>query len=271
VVDHDPRLAWFPVDCAGTLHPGTVSYLGGHFDGALVVACPPQNCVHRLGAALTDARLLDDRRPAIPGRIARLPVRLIHGSAADWRRILAALQELRGTALPNRNGRGAVARRGTVAVAFSVLLLTLVATGSRWPQGAEADHAVLRLGWRLAGQARERCRDLTAAELAARPVHMRQPRECVSEPLAYELRATVDGAVVAQTRVRPGGLRGDRPLMVEEDVVVRTGARPVTVTFTPEGDAPGASVLEFAGTVAFERGRVVLITHDGARLVARRR
>ena len=38
----------------------------------------------------------------------------------------------------------------------SALLLGGLALGSRWPQGAEADHALLRLGWRLAGQVKER-------------------------------------------------------------------------------------------------------------------
>jgi hypothetical protein len=152
---------------------------------------------------------------------------------------------------------------------FSAVLLAPVAAGSRWPQGADADHGVLRLGWRLAGQARERCRELTAEELAARPAHMRLPRECVSEPLAYDLTATVDGSVVARRRVRPAGLRGDRPLSVEEDLVVRPGEHAVTVTFAPEAAVAGAARLAFAGTVRLDPGRVVLITQEGDGLVAR--
>jgi hypothetical protein len=98
---------------------------------------------------------------------------------------------------------------------------------------------------------------------------MRQSRECVSEALAYDLTAAVDGQVLVRKRVRPPGMRGDRPLSVEEDLDVRPGARAVTVRFIPEDSASGAKVLTFDGTVQFERGRVVLVTNDGERLAAR--
>jgi ferredoxin len=264
----DGGLAWFPVDCAGTLHPGTVSYLAGHFDRTLIVACPPQNCVHRHGASLADARILGERRPAIPGRLARLPVQVLHASLGEWDRIVSAIDGAsRGVASPPSDRL--VARRRAGAVAVSAALLSLVALGSRWPQGAVPDHAVLRLGWRLAGQVRERCRDLTADEQAARPVHMRRSRECVTEVLTYDLTAAVDGQVIARKRVRPPGLRGDRPLSVEEEFDIRPGEHTVTVTFSPERSESGGKVLAFDGPLRFERGRVVLISHDGDRLLAR--
>lgn len=265
---NDRSLAWFPVDCAGTLHPGTVSYLGGHFGGTLIVTCPPQNCLHRHGVSLADARILGERRPAVPGRIAGLPVRVLHASLAEWDRIVSALGSVRRESGAAPSERPAAGRRA-VAVAVSAALLALVALGSRWPQGAVPDHAVLRLGWRLAGQVRERCRDLTAEELAARPVHMRRPRECVTEVLTYDLTATVDGQTIARKRVRSPGLRGDRPLSVEEEFDIRPGEHVVTVTFSPESAESGGKVLAFDGPVRFERGRVVLITHDGDRLLAR--
>ena len=262
-------LAWFPVDCAGTLHPGTVSYLGGHFCGTLVLACPPQNCVHRRGAILADARILGERRPAITGRIANLPVRLLSASATELGSVVSALDALGAVAESPASDRGYSRRRCVAAVAFSAGLLALVAGGSRRPQGADADDAVLRLGWRMVGQARERCRDLTPDELAARPVHMRRSRECVREALAYNLTAAVDGVVVARKRVHASGLRGDRPLSVEEELRIRPGRRDVTVAFGPEDGDTGGKVLTFEGEVQFERGRVVLITHDGNRLLAR--
>ena len=149
------------------------------------------------------------------------------------------------------------------------MLLALVAAGSRWPQGADADHAVLRLGWRLAGQVHERCRDLTPEELSARPVHMRQARECVRTALAYDLTTSVDGQVIARKHVRPAGLRADRPLSVEEEFAVHPGEHALNVTFRPETPESGATELVFDGTVRFERGRVVLITQDAGHLRAR--
>ena len=270
MVADDPGLALFTVECAGTLHPGTVSYVGSHFGATLIIACPPRNCIHRLGASLADARILEDRAPAVAGRIARLPVQLLHASVSEWDRVLTALDALRGKPAAASSTRPAMSwRRRAFAAGFSAALLGLVAVGSRWPLGTDADHAVLRLGWRLAGQARERCRELSPEEIAARPVHMRQSRECVSEALAYDLTAAVDGQVLVRKRVRPPGMRGDRPLSVEEDLDVRPGARAVTVRFIPEDPASGARVLAFDGTVQFERGRVVLVTNDGERLGAR--
>jgi ferredoxin len=240
----DPAMARFEVDCAGTLHPGTVSYLGRHFADTQVVTCPPQSCLYREGSTLAGARIVGERAPAVAGQIARLPVRVLHGVAAPRPRWLAA-------------------------VALSVLLLALVALASGWPQGADADHAVLRLGWRLAGQVRERCRELTAEELAARPVHMRRPRECVSEVLTYDLTAAVDGRVVSHQRVKSPGLRADRPLSVEEDLRIVPGEHTVEVTFAPAEAVSGGKTLAFEDRIRFAPGRVVLITHDNGRLTAR--
>ena len=240
----DPATVRFEVDCTGTLHPGTVSYLGRHFADTQVVTCPPQNCLYREGSTLAGARIVGERAPAVAGQIARLPVRVLHDLPAPRPRWLAA-------------------------GALSVLLLALVALASGWPQGADADHAVLRLGWRLAGQVRERCRDLTAEELAARPVHMRRPRECVSEVLTYDLTAAVDGRVVRRKRVKSPGLRADRPLSVEEDIEIVPGEHTVTVTFAPAEPGSGGKTLAFEKRIRFVPARVVLITHDDGRLTAR--
>jgi ferredoxin len=240
----DAAVARFDVECAGTLHPGTIAYLGRHFADTQVVTCPPQNCLSREGSTLAVARIVGERAPAVAGQIARLPVRVIFHA---------------GTAGP----------RWLAAVALSLLLLALVALASGWPQGADADHAVLRLAWRLAGQVRERCRDLTAEELAARPVHMRRPRECVSEVLTYDLTAAVDGRVVSHKRVKSPGLRGDRPLSVEEDLKIAPGEHAVTVTFAPAEAGTGGKTLTFEDRIRFAPARVVLLTYDNRRLTVR--
>jgi ferredoxin len=258
-----PAAALFEVPCCGTLHPGTVSYLATHFGGVAVLSCPPQNCAHREGAVLADARILLERRPAVPGRIGGQRVAVLHGGLGEWPRLAARLAAFAA-------GDGAVAprpsrARAARALGFSAVVLALLALGSRAPQGTDAEHAVLRLGWRLAGQVRETCRDLTAEELARRPVHMRAPRECSAEALAYTLEAVVDGRVVAAKSVRAPGLRADRPLTVEDELRVAPGEHDVAVTFAPEHAAEGGRALRLARRVRFERGRVVLVTiEDGA-------
>jgi len=262
----DPAATLFEVDCAGSLHPGTVSYLGRRFAGTLILACPSQNCVYREGTTLAEARIVREQRPAVAGQIGRLPVRVLQAAMGEWANVTTAIDALsRSAALaeaPRRPG-------WAVAAALSACLLALVGAASRWPQGADADHAVLRLGWRLAGQVRERCRDLTAEEQAARPVHMRRARECVSEVLAYDLIASVDGREVARHRVKSAGLRGDRPLSVEEDLKVAPGEHAVAVTFTPAESGDAGRPLTFDGRVRFSPARIVLITYENGRLTAR--
>jgi ferredoxin len=262
----DHATTCFEVDCAGSLHPGTVAYLGRHFADTVVVTCPPQNCLYREGTMLADARIVGERRPAVPGQIDRLPVRLLQASMGEWALVAASMDGLRHSPASGAVARGA---RWLAAMALSVILLALVAAGSRWPQGVDADHALLRLGWRLVGQVRERCRDLTAEELAARPVHMRRPRECVSEVLTYDLTAAVDGRVLTRKRVKSPGLRADRPLSVEEDLEVAPGEHTVTVTFIPEDPGSGGKALTFEDRVRFAPARVVLVTYENGRLTAR--
>jgi ferredoxin len=268
--ERNHSMAQFEVDCVGTLHPGTVSYLGSHFGTTVVLGCPAQNCVHREGALLADARILGERNPAIPGRIARLPVRVYHYSMGEWPALAAVLDGLPSTSAPPRSGALGRGLRAVLAVGgMSALLLGGLALASRWPQGVEPDHALLRLGWRLAGQVRERCRDLPPEELARRPVHMRVPRECVSEVLPYNLKAVVDGRIVAEKTVRSPGLRADRPLSVEEDLRVVPGDHHVRVTFTPHDAGGPGKALSLEREVRFDRGHVVLITYDNENLVAR--
>jgi ferredoxin len=270
----DRAAALVEVDCAGSLHPGTVAYLARHFAGTLIVACPPLNCLSREGTTLADARIVGGRPPAVAGQIERLPVRLLQASPAEWPRVAAEIEALPRAGEPGGQLGGAPRglRRGprwTIAAVLSVVLLALVAVGSRWPQGADPDHGLLRLGWRLAGQVRERCRDLTAEELAARPVHMRRARECVGEVLTYELRASVDGRLLIHRRVASPGFRADRPLSVEEELEIAPGEHTIAIAFAPEDPASGGRPLTFEGRVVFAPARVVLVTYENGRLTAR--
>jgi hypothetical protein len=98
---------------------------------------------------------------------------------------------------------------------------------------------------------------------------MRRARECVYEVLAYDLTATVDGRVVAQQRLRAPGLRGDRPLTVEEDLKITPGEHTIRISFAPAELTDGRKPLTFEGRVRFAPGRVVLVTYESGRLIAR--
>jgi hypothetical protein len=61
----------------------------------------------------------------------------------------------------------------------------------------------------------------------------------------------------------------DRPLSVEEDLKITPGEHAVTITFTPAESGDGGKPLTFEGRVRFSPARVVLITYENGRLIAR--
>jgi hypothetical protein len=58
-------------------------------------------------------------------------------------------------------------------------------------------------------------------------------------------------------------------LSVEEDLKITPGEHAVTVTFTPAESGDGGKPLTFEGRVRFSPARVVLITYENGRLIAR--
>ena len=92
-----------------------------------------------------------------------------------------------------------------------------------------AEEAALRLSWSARPERLERCRELSAAEIAARPVHMRQAVECEVHFATYDLMVEVDGVVLDRSLVRGGGLRNDRQLYLLRHLPVTPGARRIRV------------------------------------------
>jgi hypothetical protein len=79
------------------------------------------------------------------------------------------------------------------------------------------------------GKAGEHCRTLTPEELAARPVHMRQARECARGRAPVRVRVSVDGQVVQARQLDGSGLFGDGPSIGVITVPVTPGAHAVRV------------------------------------------
>jgi hypothetical protein len=120
-------------------------------------------------------------------------------------------------------------RRGLAA------LLALAVTGSivalsraPYPTG-EGRGAMLRLSWSGRPERIERCRELTDAELAERPAHMRRRLECEGRPARYLVRIGIDGAVASLDTVTGGGLRGDRAIHMLRELRLEPGRRAIAV------------------------------------------
>jgi len=111
------------------------------------------------------------------------------------------------------------------------LLLLLV----RVPIGEPPREAMLRFAGRMVGEKIRVCRELTPAERAKIPLHMQTAgKRCEQSMLPYRLDVWVDETPRVDLEVHPAGLRGDRPVYVQRDLLLPPGPHRVRVRFDPE-------------------------------------
>lgn len=136
----------------------------------------------------------------------------------------------------------------------------------RVPFGAlPTDQSELRLSLRSDRGYVEVCVTRTQEELMNLPPQMRKPQQCERRTLEYGLMVTVDGRRVVDRRLQPGGVYGDRPVVVDTHVPIEVGERTVSLWFGPlaaeiaEGaNVPAAYELP-ATTMTFKPGRAILV------------
>jgi len=95
-----------------------------------------------------------------------------------------------------------------------------------------ADAAAVRLSWVARPERIEQCRELSAEELAQRPAHMRQARECSGASATYRLSLAVDGVAHEERVLQGGGLRNDRAIFVLDEFAVPPGERHIAIRFS---------------------------------------
>lgn len=119
-------------------------------------------------------------------------------------------------------------------IVLSGLLFFGVAYFGRMAIGQDAQHGLLRLAWRTSGEKVRICKELSDAEKAKIPVHMRRDAGCVSRVMPYRLSVTVDGKLVENRAIEPAGIHGDRPLFVQAEMVRAPGPAAVHIDFAPD-------------------------------------
>ena len=175
----------------------------------------------------------------------------------------------------------AAVRVAALAVALGTLAAIAGLSRLPWTVGRSED-AVLRLSWRYQPDRNEHCQRPTDEELAARPVHMRNPDACVPIAIPYRVRLVLDGVRALDEIVEGAGARHDRPLFVFREFALEPGLHTIAVTFAPEPAATGddlsrpgvgadstpameAPALSWQDTVRLEPREAIVITYDRER------
>jgi hypothetical protein len=151
-----------------------------------------------------------------------------------------------------------------VLVASALLTLTIAAL-SRAPAYSVpgAGDALLRFSWRMSASAREQCRPRTQQELDALPVHMRTPDICTTDRADYLLITRVGDAAPDTTPLLRGGVKGDRPLFVLEEMRMAPGEARVSVAVQRRNAGGVETIAQIDTTIAFVAGGVRLVTMNG--------
>jgi hypothetical protein len=126
------------------------------------------------------------------------------------------------------SARGALRLAAAAIVAVgAVLALTLVSAA---PVRVDSTpDARLRVAFSARPERIEKCRTLSADELANVPQHMRQAVVCEGTTASYRLEVRRDDSLVASAPVRGGGLRHDRRLYVLRELGVPSGRSTIDV------------------------------------------
>lgn len=155
--------------------------------------------------------------------------------------------------------------RPAARLASGTFLLALLVALAHVRLSDPLEGAVLRVAVRTTAGTSLRCRRLDDAELAALPPHMRRAEVCETRATPYRLRVTVNDARRLDRVYRAAGLRGDRPLTIDEAFAMTPGRHRVRVRLAPtEGEgASGPPAYTFDAPVELPEGRVRLLALDG--------
>ncbi len=124
--------------------------------------------------------------------------------------------------------------RWVLRVAVPALLLAGILLLVRQPIGQSPSEGMLRLAGRLVGARVKVCRDFTPEELAKVPKHMQLGGQtCEQSLLPYRLQVWIGDQLRIDDVVRPAGIRADRPLYVQHELLLNPGAYPLRVRFAP--------------------------------------
>ncbi len=124
--------------------------------------------------------------------------------------------------------------RWVLRLALPALFLAGILALGQLPVGQAPSQGMVRLIGRMVGARVRVCRDLTREELAKIPKHMQLGGQtCEQSPLPYRLQVWIGDQLRVDENLRPAGIRGDRPLYVQQEWLLEPGIYPLRIRFAP--------------------------------------
>ncbi len=130
--------------------------------------------------------------------------------------------------------------RWVLRLAVPALVLGGILALVRQPIGHSPREGMLRLIGRMVGARVNVCRTLTAEELAKIPKHMQRGGQvCEQSLLPYHLQVWLDGRLRIDEVARPAGIRADRPVYVQQELLLPPGTYQLRIRLAPgSGSGP---------------------------------
>jgi hypothetical protein len=152
----------------------------------------------------------------------------------------------------------------------SVVILSLLAAGSQVSVGTAPEHALVRVAGRFPGVVKKNCRKPKPEELMSGLAHMQKLEICDEHFPSYTLEVFVDEKRMLTRHLSNPSRRTDRPLFLNEDIIVPVGQHSLRVHMEAEQQEL-AEELRFHCSVSrhFSPGRIALIRYcaDERRLI----
>lgn len=125
----------------------------------------------------------------------------------------------------------------------------------------EPEQALVRLSLSVPGQIVGECRALTERERAALPPNMRLSEICPRERSPVRVRLELDGRLLHEARLEPGGLARDGAATIHLEFVVPTGAHELRALVN-DNINPGSRDYEGTQRVELTPGAVLTVDFD---------
>lgn len=230
------------VPCAGWVHAITVErLLREGSPGVLIVGCSG-SCRFREGLTWAEGRMAGTHPTPLSARVEPGQVRVLGLNRLEFPRLMAEAAAFRA----ERNGKAA-ARAPAKApsrarVATGVGLLSALGAVTLWAGNQVGYLPPQPLAPRLAvsfkhpGMVAEKCRTLSAEELAKQPAHMRRATECLRGRQPVRMRLLVDGQLTLERSYAAAGMWGDGSSVALEELDVPAGRHVVAIALGDTAD-----------------------------------